>query len=233
MRALAAIALVALLAACAPGPHRGVPVLQGQAGVPVVVLMPVDVELYEITAGGMVEPKGEWTDRARPAVETALARFKNSRGIGFRNLGGVGDTETRDLILRTIRLHGAVGQAIAIHRFSPGQTLPSKRERFDWSLGAEVAPIGRAQRADYALFVHLHDSYSSGGRVAMAVAASVLTLGRAYIQMGRQEGFASLVDLRTGEIVWFNRLLESAGGDLRTPEGAGRTIAALLQDFPR
>jgi hypothetical protein len=42
-------------------------------------------------------------------------------------------------------------------------------------------------------------------------------------------GFASLVDLKTGDIVWFNRLVR-AQGDLRTPAAAAETVKALVSD---
>ena len=51
---------------------------------------------------------------------------------------------------------------------------------------------------------------------------------------GGQFGYASLVDLRTGEVVWFNVAQASsqvAGikfGDIRTPEGAAQMVDRLL-----
>jgi hypothetical protein len=45
-------------------------------------------------------------------------------------------------------------------------------------------------------------------------------------------GFASLVDLETGDIVWFNRLAR-AHGDLRTPDAAAETVKALVSDSMR
>jgi hypothetical protein len=46
---------------------------------------------------------------------------------------------------------------------------------------------------------------------------------------GAQVGFASVVDLRTGDIVWFHRLVRPHG-DLRTPDAAGETVKALVSD---
>ena len=82
--------------------------------------------------------------------------------------------------------------------------------------------------ADYALFVYLRDSYTSPGRAALIVAAAILGVG---LQGGVQLGFASLVDLQTGQIVWFNRLM-SGVGDLRTPEAAEKAIQELLANNP-
>ncbi len=51
------------------------------------------------------------------------------------------------------------------------------------------------------------------------------------LQGGMQVGFASLVDLQTGDVVWFNRLVNQAG-DLRTVEPARKAVDELLTDFP-
>jgi hypothetical protein len=44
---------------------------------------------------------------------------------------------------------------------------------------------------------------------------------------GVQAAFASLVDLKTGQVVWFN-FLASQTGDIRTADGAETMVTALL-----
>ena len=51
----------------------------------------------------------------------------------------------------------------------------------------------------------------------------------AYVPGGSQVGFASVVDLSTGDIVWFNRLVRNTG-DLRTPDNAAETVRTLVSD---
>jgi hypothetical protein len=51
------------------------------------------------------------------------------------------------------------------------------------------------------------------------------------VKSGEHKGFAGLVDLRTGDLVWLNADL-AMGGDVRTPEGAQKRVAQLLEDFP-
>jgi hypothetical protein len=48
---------------------------------------------------------------------------------------------------------------------------------------------------------------------------------------GRQTGYASLVDLNSGQILWFNRL-QRGSGDLREAGKAAETLNALLTEFP-
>jgi hypothetical protein len=81
---------------------------------------------------------------------------------------------------------------------------------------------------DYGLFVYVRDSYTTAGRALVMLGAAILGVG---ITGGQQVAFASLVDLNTGNVVWFN-LLQSSSGDLRTPEASRKVIEALFKDSP-
>jgi hypothetical protein len=48
---------------------------------------------------------------------------------------------------------------------------------------------------------------------------------------GQQLGVATLVDLRTGQVVWFN-LMAKQRGDLRDAEGAEATAREMLRGLP-
>ncbi|MGE5842266.1 MAG: hypothetical protein ACM335_08310, partial [Deltaproteobacteria bacterium] len=127
-----------------------------------------------------------------------------------------------------LKLHEVVGQTVLINRYISYYELPTKQGCFDWGLGECVKSLQEDAGADYALFLYLRDSYTSPGRAALMVAAALFGVG---IQGGVQLGFASLVDLQTGQIVWFNRLI-SPVGDLRTPEAAETAIRELLVNIP-
>jgi hypothetical protein len=60
------------------------------------------------------------------------------------------------------------------------------------------------------------------------VAAAILGVG---LQGGSQVGFASLVDLRSGDVVWFNQIYRPTG-DMRTAEPAAETVKILHAGFP-
>jgi hypothetical protein len=47
---------------------------------------------------------------------------------------------------------------------------------------------------------------------------------------GSQVAFVSLVDLKTGKVVWYNFLF-SEDGDIRKPEGAKEMVELLLDDM--
>lgn len=224
---LSLVALV-ILTGCAVPVQRQAPELKRDAGkFPTIVVMPLDVELAELSAGGLPEPKSEWTDAAlkhmRAALETEAKTYK-VKLIDYQPQSGT--PEDQETSLELVRLHRAVGGSVLVHQYLPGQELPSKAGKFDWSLGPSVAAISRSHHADYALFLFVRDSYASAGRVGVIIVAALLGVG---VPGGAQVGFASVVDLETGDIVWFNRLARGHG-DLRTPEAARETVRELVSD---
>lgn len=225
---LAGVAL--LVSGCATPVHRSTEALPRGDHAPRIVLMPLDLELSEVSAGGVHEPKAEWTEAARKHVVAAIESVTRARGMLLVPFQDERDTDAdRETVIDLIKLHRAVGGAVLTHHYQPGFQLPSKQGRFDWSLGPEVTAIARSQEADYALFLFMRDSYASSGLVAVMVVSALLGVG---IQGGVQVGFASLVDLNSGEIVWFNRFVRGTG-DLRTAAGARETISVLLAEAPK
>ena len=203
-----------------------------------LVLRP-DVTVGSLTTGGMVEPRADWTDQARHSIVDALRAQQAARGgnltiLEHRNqLAGVTEQELADVE----RLNFAVDQSIVEHKYL-GDYLPTKRGKgLDWTLGADAVRLGHKTGYDYALFLHAEDEVASGGRIALGVLGLAgCFIGFCAPNVGGQQqlDYASLVDLKTGEVVWFN--VVSAGseipgikfGDLRTPQGAAQMVDRLL-----
>lgn len=231
MLRLGIMVVVALgLSACQTTAHRQVDALKRTKDRPSIVLMPLDVELSELSAAGVPEPKADWTDAAKRHLHAAIAEVKNKGGIRLAEFDeGKARPELLDRLDQIQRLHAAVGQTVLVHHYIPALQLPSKQGRFDWSMGPPVTALKEATGADYALFVHVRDSYSSAGRVALIAVGALFGVG---IPGGAQVGFASLVDLDTGDIVYFNRLARGYG-DLRTEAAARETSLVLMEGMPR
>ena len=188
-----------------------------------VVLMPIDVELFSISAGGVQEPRADWTQSAQKFMTQALIKKKESMGLQSSQM-----TESQaDGVAELLSLHGAIASSINLHHFGP-LALPTKQGKLDWSLGDGVKLAGETTGADYALFVWMRDSYASAERKAAMIGMALLGIG---LSGGVQVGYASLVDLKTGQIVWFNRLIR-ASGDMREQEPAKLSIDLLLENFP-
>jgi hypothetical protein len=190
-----------------------------------LVLMPGRIELLSMDTEGELQPMPEWSDAARRNFSDALLSDPRVASLPSVKLANEDVKPLEDVLA----LHEAVARAISDYQFG-STTLATKAGKLDWSLGESVAPIRRRSGADYALFYDVRDSYATAGRKVLATAVTLL-IGFNVVSAGRQTGYASLVDLRTGRVVWFNRL-DRATGDLRAPEGAAETLAALLEDFP-
>lgn len=224
---LAMTALV--LAACASTGSR----VAGSARAPVevvrgsVALVEPDIELTEVNAGGAQQPRADWTQTARVMLPEALRARLAESGVTIAPFDLPEDDAQGARYRQLVQLHRAVGISILRHGYGTG-ALPSKHGAFDWTLGPGATELKHVTGADYALFVTIRDSYSSSGRAAMMVVGALVGVG---LSGGVQVGFASLVDLRDGRVVWFNRLVDH-GGDLRDGEGAATTARLLLKDLP-
>jgi hypothetical protein len=194
-----------------------------------VLLMPPDIELSELTVGGLLEPKAEWTDLAQKHVGSALQKEMDKRKTSLAQYQDQNPSKG-DRYNQVIKLHEAVGNAILTHKYDIGLlALPTKKDKFDWGLGEGVNILREDFGADYGLFIFFRDSYASAGRKTMMVVMAVAGVG---VPLGRQQGFVSLVDLRTGDIVWFNHQVRGTG-DLREGEAALQSVQYLLADFPQ
>jgi hypothetical protein len=189
-----------------------------------LLVLPADMELYSMSAGGVVEPRADWTEAAQKNFAQALAGEGKVLGPNVTRMSVADADEFSDIVT----LHRAVADAIALHHNGGLLELATKGKRLEWSLGDAVQPLRERTGADYALFTWIRDSYASNERKAAMVA---LALMGAISLGGEQQGYASLVDLRTGRVVWFNAL-DRMSGDLRDPEPAVETVEALLKGFP-
>ena len=224
-KALAVIAAFLLLSGCATTTNvQQIDQLESIGDDPRIVLMPPDIRYYLLTASGIPEPNAEWTEAAKTNFSKALLDYADSIGADVKTISA--DNMSPDEI-QYETLHSAVGLTLLTHHFGY-VPLPSKAGNFDWSLGPGVSAIADNHEADYALFVYYRDYQASGGRVAFAILAAAAGVG---VNTGSEHGFASLVDLKTGDIVWFN-VVNAGVGELRDADSAAKTVDALFKDIP-
>ena len=190
-----------------------------------VVIMPVDVELFSLSAGGVAEPRADWTVSAQKHLDAALRK----RMAGIKLDAAAMDEKGADEFAEQVSLHAAVAQAVALHHGLAGNwALPTKAGKLDWTFEDAMRPLRAKTGARYGLFLWVRDSYASAERKVAMVALALLGIG---VGGGAQVGYASLVDLETGRLVWFNRLARGSG-DLREEATADETAEALLSEFP-
>jgi hypothetical protein len=223
LKRLCALAALMALAACAvtnPNTYSGQytpPPSQSR-----LLVMTPHVQLHILSAAGMPEPREDWSVSGRDNLATYIAAYAQSEGHTPSALDPTTAMEGRSG--QIIRLHDVVGGAIMSRHM-----LPTQRDRFEWTLGEGVQALGEAHGADYALFVGAYGSYASAGRVAVMIGLAALGVG---VPLGGQMAYASLVDLRTGQIIWFNTVVAAPHQDMRNPEGAEALIQSLMQGAP-
>lgn len=223
--------------------HAGVAVKDGFAfpqgkEVKIVVFRP-DVQVGTLRVGGLDEANADWTALARSNMQKAFESAAESREA---NLNFMGDPEGENAaLLNDYRgLFQVVSSEAMTHALFndrlPTRKIPavppSKKDtwKFDWTMGPGTVRLREATGADYAMFVHTHDSYGDAGRkVAQLLMAGLFG---AYVPAGVHIGYAGLVDLSSGDLVWLNADIQM-GGDLREQDGAEKRVKELLRGFPK
>ncbi len=195
---------------------------------PTVLVMTPDIEISVLTAGGLLEANAEWTEQAKGHFRASLAEVLEEKSVtivDYEQIDSIGPDSLAEG--QVLKLHEAVGAAIRFHGL-PALNLPTKKDKFEWTLGDSIEPLRERYDADYIVFIHLRDSFSSAGRVAANVVFALLGAG---VHGGQQTGYISLVNMETGHISWFNSLF-SKEGDLRTKEGSLQAMKKLLGPAP-
>jgi hypothetical protein len=220
----AALVMLGLLGTAEAQPRRRAERVEPLPANSRVLVMQPDVQLSLLTAAGIPEPREDWSVAGRDNLAQSLAALVEREQHVHSVLDPATAMEGR--VGQIIRLHDVVGGAIVSERF--GMKLPSRKGATEWTLGEGVQELGTAYSADYALFTVARGSYASGARAAAAIVGLVAGV---YIPMGGQQVFASLVDLRTGKIVWFG-YATAGGSDMREADGATALIAELMDGAP-
>ena len=192
---------------------------------PKILLMPVDIEICELTLAGMCEPSASWTQNSRENIITSFEEILNKRNAILKKYNM---NEQNDEIIQVIKLHTQIGQEIINNEYGPYE-LPTKKE-FNWTLGKKVKLLKKKYKSDYAIFIFFRDQYSSTERIIYNIVTAVLFPGIIPIG-GSQIAFASLVNLNNGEVTWFNGYYRSFG-DVRDLENARDTVNKLFEEFP-
>lgn len=185
------------------------------------------------STGGLFEPNAEWTERAKANIQASLEKYQSLLGNEVIVAPEAYGDDARNLE-EHMSLFSAISRAVIEYQFFVGNRLPTKKrdnkaDVFDWSLGKGVADLPGAKEADYALFIYNKDAYGSTGRKVLQVLA-LLGPGIA-VTSGEHQGYAGLVDLKTGDLLWLNADAQM-GGDVREGDGSQKRVQQLLEDFP-
>lgn len=188
-----------------------------------ILLFRPSVKVGEKSMAGMFEPRAEWTEEARRLMDAELVNAQSKMSnelVTMPTLYG----EQAELVAEYEALFNSVANSIVVHQFFVGNRLPTRKGgAFDWTLGEEIARLAEVSDAKYGLFIYTEDHYASAGNKIMRM----LVGGVPPVHVG----YAGLVDLRTGNVLWLNADPQM-GGDVREAAGMQKRVSQLLADFP-
>lgn len=194
-----------------------------------VVVLPVDIEVVEVTAGGVEEAVPDWSKEASRSVFKALsAAIRKQQGLGE---------------VTAPRLSGAaaanIDEHLALYKLVVNTASKigweHKVRRFDYGIGPGLRAFADKTGADAAIMVYGRDHASTAGRKAKAVLGHIPilniftgpapTLGHSFVHIG-------MVDLRTGDLLWMNSKYRDGGTNLRDPEDAAKMVNEIFEWYP-
>jgi hypothetical protein len=194
-----------------------------------VVVLPPQVTVMEMSAGGVVEKVGEWTDQANRNVAAAARRYLSSsdrlRLVEMPKLSAPDQQRLEE----HVALYDLVAGAALTHTSGGIEAWEHKRQRFDYTLGNGLKTLKERTGADAAIIFVGEDRVSSAGRKAAFVVAAAMGVA---IPMGHSFLSAGVVDLVSGDILWLNRSVSTQGADLRNAEDAQAMVDAMFANYP-
>ena len=193
-----------------------------------ILLFRPSVRVGEQSTAGMAEPNADWTQQARDLL---LAELKLRQGDFSNEVVEEPDAlgDDAEVFASHKALFASVANSVLVYQFFPGNRLPTRKNKaFDWTLGRGTQRIAELTGAHYGLFIKTEDQYGSAGRKMFQLFAAVAGVG---VTSGVHQGYAGLVDLQTGQLLWLNADGQM-GGDVRDALGMKKRVAQLLEDFP-
>ena len=212
---------------CANYSRTAIDKLTGKSGAVKIVAVKPSIELFEVNAVGGQMLKAEWTTSAINNVEVAMKDYFRDKNINV-------DFYLEDLTdnqIEYIKLQKVVSSIIQAHVVNPDRKLPTKeKEGLDWTVGSNFQNEFKNLNADYILILNIKDYFSTGGRI-LAQTLRALIIG-SYAPL-IQQGYGTLIDVNTGDFVWFDFVQAESFGDTRNKEGAEDAVEKILKNLPK
>lgn len=208
-----------------------------------IAVMPMDVEVYKVTAGGVKELVDEYTLEAknniRAALDDELSVANKYKLVYLPDIKEITDVQKKMLLKDTLALYEALDTSIVAHTYPPNTEyfiplrgiFKDKRDNFDYTFGMNVSKTDAYINSDALIFIRGGDYLSSGGRVALMVWAAVM--GFTPMRAGPPHLSLALVDPKTGDILWYNFLCPQKGYNFRNSESVRNFLKILLNRFPK
>ena len=237
---IAGIALALVVTAGCAGPVKNASVHQSIAGKsehPMprkMLLLPADIRVHEVSAGGIVEKVDDWTDQANGHAAKAIRQIGASGNLFQVKEMPALAPEDKAALEQHVALYELVAVSADFSRSGPFAPWRERARNFDYTLGPGLQKLAESGDIDAAVVVIGSDYISSAGRkaqMALGVLAAAL-LGAAVIpQGGISYVSVGVVDLRSGDLLWFSTN-RGPQNDLREESNVQNTLARLFKEYP-
>lgn len=192
-----------------------------------ILLLEPNIKISQVSAGGVREQINEWSKLGIENVTQAMINHFNGTPIAIKVLKLDGPGNNSDEIKEILALNDAVSWSIVTHTYNEQSLFPTKKSRFEYSLGSLEAFLKKSG-ADALLMIRGEDEIATTGKIALN-ALSVLGGGTGRLE--RTYMWASLAG-KNGDILWFNIKVHGLGSDLRNRESAAGFVADTFDGFP-
>ena len=197
-----------------------------------VVLLPVDVDVYEMSAGGIKEEVPEWSSKAETNVRNALLLTKDAGGVCCitRQVDSSSLTpEEQDVVEEHLAFFNTVATNALWTSLPANPAWHFKAEHFDYTLGDGLGFLKTKYDVDAGLILVGEDVVTTAGRKTTAFVGAMFGIA---IPLGHSIMMVGLVDFATGDVLWMNHEVSTGGTDLRDPDSSKAMALRLMKDYP-
>ena len=193
-----------------------------------VVLLPPQIFVFELSAGGVPTRMADWEAAARDNLVSAATRIASASHLLELIRAPQLQSADADLLEAHIGLYDRVAQSVFVYGRGDQSAWAHKKNEFDYTVGPGLAFLREQTGADAALIVLGSDFISSGGRKAAFIAGLALGI---VMPLGQSFMTAGLVDLKTGNVQWMS-FDASNSMDSRNAGDVDGLMRTLYQTYP-
>ena len=198
------------------------------AGPKKLVLLPPQIFVFELSAGGVPTRKSDWEKLSRANFSAAAERIARERGAFEVVPAPALATPLDDVVEAHMGLYERVASSVFVYGRGDSGAWAHKRNEFDYTLGPGLAFLRESTGADTALILLGADYISSGGRklafLAGLALGVVMPLGQTFVAAGA-------IDLKTGDVQWMG-FDSSASLDSREPVEVDGLLRGFYATWP-
>lgn len=194
-----------------------------------VVVLPVNVEVIEVTAGDVQEEVPEWSEKAGENIFKSVSE-------AIRKIPGLTEVNTPRF---NKKFGKVVNEHLALYKLVVNTASDigwkQKIRHFDYSIGNGLSKLRKMTGADAAVLVYGRDHVSTAGRKTKAVLSHIpiinIFTGRTP-RLGDSFVHVGIVDLRTGDLLWMNSEYRDDSSDLREFDSAQDFVKTVFNWYP-